>query len=67
MISFFIAAKSRGSGEYVSAAVGVMLALIGRHLLLGTDNWIGAVQGILLLSYGTWLICSRVHKIYLWL
>ena len=67
IISFFIAAKIRSSKEYVSTAVGVMLALIGRYILLSTDNWIGAVQGILLLSFGTHYLCSKVHKIHLWL
>jgi len=67
IISFFIAAKIRDSKEYVYAAVGVMLALIGRTILLGTDNWIGTTQGILFLSYGTYHICSKVHKIHLWL
>ena len=67
MISFFIAAKIRESKYYVHAAVGVMLALIGRNILLSTDNWIGIFQGILLLSFGTYYLCSKIHKIYLWL
>jgi len=67
IISFFIAAKVRGSKDYVHAAIGVILAMIGRNILLGTDNWIGAIQGIILLSIGTWLLCSKVHKIHLWL
>jgi hypothetical protein len=67
VVSFFIAAKIRDSKYYVHAAVGVMLALIGRNILLGTDNWIGAAQGILLLSFGTYYLCSKVHKIHLWL
>ena len=65
--SFFIAAKVRDSKEYVYAAVGVMFALIGRNILLGTDNWTGIIQGILMLSFGTWFLCQKVHKIYLWL
>ena len=65
--SFFIAAKIRDSKEYVYAAVGVMFALIGRNILLGTDNWTGIIQGILMLSFGTWFLCQKVHKIYLWL
>jgi len=65
--SFFIASKIRDTKEYIYVAVGVMLALIGRNILLGTDNWIGAGVGILLLSYGTWFLCLKVHKIHLWL
>ncbi|MCL2805702.1 MAG: hypothetical protein FWD26_07180 [Treponema sp.] len=67
MISFFIAAKVRDSREYVNAAVGVIFIMVGRNILLGTDNWIGAVQGVILLSLGTWYLCSKIHKIHLWL
>ena len=67
MISFFIAAKIRGSKEYNYVALGVLLALIGRNILLNTDNWICPVLGILLLSFGTWFLCSKLHKIHLWL
>jgi len=67
VISFFIAAKIRDSKDYINAAVGVMLAMIGRSFLLSTDNWIGVCLGILLLSFGTWYLCSKVHKIHLWL
>jgi len=67
MASFFIAAKVRDTKEYVYVAIGVLLALMGRNILLGTDNWIGVVMGIISLSFGTWLLCSKVHKIHLWL
>jgi hypothetical protein len=67
MISFFIAAKIRDSREYVNVAIGIMLALAGRGFLINVDNWIGPVPGILLLSAGTGLICSKLHKIHLWL
>ena len=67
MASFLIASKIRDTKEYVYVAIGVMLALIGRNILLGTDNWIGAIAGIILLSFGTWFLCFKVHKIYLWL
>jgi len=67
VISFFIAVKVRGSKYYSYIGVGVMLALIGRNLLLGADNWVCPVLGILLLSIGTWFVCSKLHKIHLWL
>jgi len=66
-ISFFVAAKNRDTREYRYIAIGVILVFIGRNILLGTDNWLGPVPGIALLSIGTWLICSKLHKIYLWL
>jgi len=67
VLSFFIAVNVRGSKEYVYIGIGVMLAMIGRNLLLGADNWVIPVPGILLLSIGTWFVCSKLHKIHLWL
>jgi len=66
-IGFLIAAKNKGSKEYNFAAIGVMTALAGRNILLNTDNWLGSALGILLLSFGTWFLCSKLHKIHLWL
>ena len=67
VISFFIAASIRSSREYIIIGIGTFLALSGRILLLDIDNWAGPVSGILFLTAGTWLICTRLHKIYLWL
>jgi len=65
--SFFAGAGIRGSKEYIYAGIGALLAMTGRNILLYTDNWAGPVFGALFLAIGTWLICSRLHKIYLWL
>ncbi|MDR2480183.1 MAG: hypothetical protein LBD48_12850 [Treponema sp.] len=67
VISFFIAASSRGSREYTFTGVGALMTFIGRNLLLSTDTWISPIPGILLLSIGMWFICTQLHKIYLWL
>ncbi|MCL2442778.1 MAG: hypothetical protein FWD13_04850 [Treponema sp.] len=67
IISFFIAANIRGTKEYTFVAIGIILALVGRNILLNTDNWLGPVPGILMLSFGTWFLCSKLHKIHLWL
>lgn len=67
VLSFIVARKVKGSGDYIYVAIGVALALIGRNMLIGTDNWVGPIPGILLLSFGTWFICSKLHKIHLWL
>ena len=66
-ISFLIAAKIRESKEYIFVAIGTAAALIGRNILIATDNWLGLIPGILLLSFGIWFICSKLHRIYLWL
>jgi len=65
--TFFVAARVRGSRDYVYIGIGAALAMIGRNALIGTDNWTGPILGILLLSFGTWFICSKLHKIHLWL
>jgi len=67
VISFFIGVNARGSKEYAFIGIGALLALIGRNILLSADTWASPGPGILLLSVGTWFICTRLHKIYLWL
>jgi CHASE2 domain-containing sensor protein len=67
VLTFFVAAKVRDTREYIFVGIGVVFAFIGRSILLGTDNWTGPVPGILLLSFGIWFICSKLHKIHLWL
>jgi len=67
LISFFIAAKIRDSREYVYIAIGAGLALAGRGFLINVDNWTSLVPGIILLSIGTVILCSKLHKIHLWL
>jgi hypothetical protein len=66
-ISFFIAAWSRSSHEFIFIGAGSVLAFLGRNILLNTDTWIGLPIGILLLATGTWLICTKLHRVYLWL
>jgi hypothetical protein len=66
-VGFFIAVKVRGAKDYKYVGIGVILALAGRYILLGCDNWAGPGPGILLLAFGTYFICSKLHKIHLWL
>jgi len=67
VISFFIAVNVRGSKEYGHIGLGVLLALIGRYFLLNVDNWAGPAAGIVFVSAGVWFVCSKLHKIHLWL
>jgi uncharacterized membrane protein len=67
VISFFVASHVRGSAEYIRIGFGVMFALTGRYFLLYFDNWAGPIPGIIMLSFGTWYACSKLHRIYLWL
>ncbi|MDR1949495.1 MAG: hypothetical protein LBQ38_08885 [Spirochaetaceae bacterium] len=67
MLTFFVSAYSRGSGEYVLIGVGALLVFAGRNMLLGADTWITPLPGLLILATGTWFICSRLHRVYLWL
>jgi hypothetical protein len=67
MASFFISAWSRGTMEYLTIGTGVFLAAVGRNLVLSGDTWISPLPGLLLLIAGAWLICTKLHKVYLWL
>nr|AXS01207.1 hypothetical protein [uncultured bacterium] len=67
VISFFIAVHVRGSKEYAYIGIGLTIALAGRYFLLYFDNWAGPVPGILMMSFGMWFVCSKLHRIYLWL
>jgi len=66
-VDFLVAAKVRDSKEYIYTGIGVVFAFIGRNIILGTDNLAGPALGIILMSFGTWTICSKLHKIHLWL
>ena len=67
VISFFVAANVRGSKDYFYIGIGILLAFIGRNLLLNADNWVSPVLGISLLIYGVRYVCNKLHKIHLWL
>ena len=66
-ISFFIAAWVRSSREFIFIGVGSAMTFFGRNILLNADTWAELPTGLLFLVVGTWLICTRLHKIYLWL
>jgi hypothetical protein len=66
-ISFFIAAWIRSSRDFIFIGAGAALAFLGRNILLSAVTWVGLPIGLLFLAAGTWLICTRLHKIYLWL
>ena len=66
-VSFFIAAWSRGCREFIFIGAGSVLAFLGRTILLSADSWVSLSIALLFLAAGTWLICTYLHKIYLWL
>jgi hypothetical protein len=65
--SFFISAWSRGTPEYAAVSLGSFLAFTGRSILLSADTWISPLPGLFFLAAGLWLICTKLHKVYLWL
>jgi hypothetical protein len=67
VISFFIASYSRGTKEYSFIGAGSCLVFWGRSILFSAETWITPFPGLLMLVLGTWLICSRLHRVYLWL
>ena len=66
VITFFISAYTRSAKEYVFIGIGSFMAITGRSLLIASDSWFTLIPGILILTVGTWFICSKLHKIYLW-
>jgi hypothetical protein len=67
MVSFFVSAYMRGTGEFFFVGIGAFLAYLGRHILLNADTWLTPLPGLAILSLGTWFICTRLHRVYLWL
>jgi len=65
--SFLVSAFTRGSRSYVFIGIGVLLAFAGRNILINSDALITVLPGLVILSVGTWCICSRLHFVYLWL
>ena len=67
ILSFLISAYTRGSRDYLSIALGAFLMLMGRNMLLNSDTLFSFIPGFIMLSFGTWLMCSKFHRIYMWL
>jgi hypothetical protein len=67
LLSFFIAAYTRSSREYFFTGIGTALVLVGRNLLYSADTWLTPLPALIALVIGTWLICTRLHQVYLWL
>jgi len=66
ILTFFISAHIRGSRTYILIGIGSLLMFVGRNLMLNSDTWITPLPGLILLSAGTWIVCIRLHKEYLW-
>ena len=67
ILTFFIAAYTRGSRAYAFIGLGTLLVFAGRNILINSDTWITPLPGFLSLVAGTWLIASRLRQEYLWL
>ena len=66
IITFLISAYTRPSKSYVFVALGTFMAYAGKDILLNSDTWITPVPGLLSLAIGTWFVCARLHREYLW-
>ena len=67
VLSFLISAYTRGSKEYIIISLAAFLMLAGRNILLSTDIWISFIPGVIMLCLGTLIMCSKFHRIYMWL
>jgi len=65
--SFLVSIWTRGFREFLPVGIGSVLVLLGRDILLQADSWATLPLGALPLAVGIWLICTRLHRIYLWL
>ena len=65
-VNFFIAFWIRNNREFIFVGIGSILVFLGRAVLLSADNWLGPPLGLACLAVGFWLICTNLHKIYLW-
>ena len=65
-VSFFIAVWIRSNREFIFVGIGSVLVFLGRAILFSADNWLGPPLGLVCLAAGFWLICTNLHKIYLW-
>jgi hypothetical protein len=65
--SFFVAAWSRGSRDYIIVGIASVLISLGRDFLISGDTWLTPVPGFVMLCAGTWLTAARLHQVYLWL
>ena len=67
IITYIISAYTRLSKSYLFVGLGALLAFAGRNVLLNSDTWLTPIPGLLLLIAGTWFVCARLHREYLWL
>jgi hypothetical protein len=65
-VDFFVSAWARGSREYAAAGFGALAVFLGRNALIYADSWAVPLPGIALIVAGTWVFCSRMHRVYLW-
>jgi hypothetical protein len=67
MMSFFVSAYSRDSREYRLIGIGSFLVFLGRAMIISADTWVTPLPALGILALGTWFICTRLHRVYLWL
>jgi hypothetical protein len=67
LIGFLISTLMRGSNAYLFISAGVLLVFLGRNFLFNADTPVASILGALFLVAGTWLMCTRLHGVYLWL
>jgi len=67
VLNFLVAAYNRSTREFITISLGILMVFVGRDILLHSDTIITPIPGILILSAGTWLVCTRLHRVYLWI
>jgi hypothetical protein len=67
VLSFLAAAVAGGQKEYVFIGISVLMIYLGRNVLLYSDTWITPGPWLVFLAAGTWLACTQLHRVYLWM
>jgi len=67
IITFFVSAYTRSSKNYIFIGIGTFLVFAGRNIIFSSDTWITPLPGLLFMAAGTWFVCTRLHREYLWL
>jgi hypothetical protein len=65
--SYLVSARLKNSKEFALIGAGVFLVFVGRIFLFDADSLYTPVPALICLVGGTWLVCTQLHRIYLWM
>lgn len=66
VVSFWLNGWRHDTAELRHIALASLLVLCGYQLLACADNFVFLIIGLALLSMGTYLLLTKLHKLYMW-